>query len=562
MHRGRLPRASPGGVSLREIPGGEEAGQGREKKEETEKKEKSRRGERMMSPDKPAPGLKHQFSIDWLDYHARYNAETLAVVDVDTNRSFTYREFNSRLKRLASSLKSRYGISKGDRVAVLAQNSTDVFELLFACWEVGAALMPLNFRLSAYEIAEIIADGEPSVIIFDAEFTCLVEGLDIHKVERAPEGDGGEYEALIEAGDGRLDPIELTIDDLGTLLYTSGTTGRPKGVIGTFRMMRDTIIHAAMHGEMTSSSRSLTCAPLFHSAGLYGFSMPVFHYGGTLHVMKEWDPVRFLYLLADPEIGITHTIGVPVQYSMVSNLREFKLATFPALRVAGVGAAPVPRDLLETWAARGVNLTQVYGLTEAFSVAILPPHKARDHVGSAGHRMLHTRLRIFDRQGKELPPGEVGEIRIRGPAVTPGYWRNPEETEKAFENGWFKTGDAGRVEEDGTIYIVDRYKDMYISGGENVYPAEVENALNDLLEVAAVAVVGVDDEKWGQTGLAVVQLRPECDLSQAALLEFCSQRLARYKIPRHVRFVGQLPMNAQGKMQKDEIKRLYDPNAG
>ena len=515
----------------------------------------------MNSNEKPVPiHLKHQFSIDWLDYHARYNADILAAVDVDTGRRFTYREFNDRLKLLAVGLKARFDLQKGDRVAVIAQNSTDVFEMLFACWELGAALMPLNWRLTAHELAAILADGEPSVIIHDAEFAHLLDGIDIPKVERKLGSAECEYEALIEQGGLRLEPAELTIDDLGTLLYTSGTTGQPKGVIGTFRMMRDTIIHAAMHGEITGSSKSLTCAPLFHSAGLYGFSMPIFHYGGTLYVMKTWDPVRFLYLMADPDIGITHTIGVPIQYQMIAQRPEFRLATFSTLRVAGVGAAPVPMDLLDTWAAKGVNLAQVYGLTEAFSVAILPPHKTKGRIGSVGQRMLHTRLRIFGPDDEELPAGEVGEIRIRGPAVTSGYWRNPEETAKAFMNGWFKTGDAGRMEEDGTVYIVDRYKDMFISGGENVYPAEVENALCDMPDVAMAAVVGVDDEKWGQIGLAAIQLAQGGHLTEEQVLEHCRQRLARYKIPRYIHFVEKLPISPQGKLKKNAIKRDYDPN--
>lgn len=504
--------------------------------------------------------LRHQFSIDWLDYHARYSADTIAAVDVDTNRSFTYAQFNRRLKRLAVGLREQYGIRKGDRVAAVCQNSTDVFELLFACWELGAALMPLNWRLSAHELAVILEDGDPSAVVHDAEFTPLLADVGLPKILRDPEAAESDYENLIAASDGELEVVELTIDDLGTLLYTSGTTGKPKGVIGTFRMMRDTIIHAAMHGDLTGSSRSLTCAPLFHSAGLYGFSMPVFHYGGTLHVMKTWDPVKYLYLLADPEVGITHTIGVPMQYQMLADRPEFRLATFEHLRVAGVGAAPVPRDLLDTWARKGVNLAQSYGLTEAFSVAILPPHKAKNRIGSAGHRMMHTRLRIFGPDGEVLPPGEVGEIRIRGPAVTPGYWRNPEETEKAFENGWFKTGDAGRMDEDGTVWIVDRYKDMFISGGENIYPAEIENALSQLPEVSMSAVVGVPDEKWGQVGLAAIQVRESCGLTEEQVREFCAGRLARYKIPQYFLFVEALPVSAQGKLRKDKIRKLYEQN--
>src|SRR6056297_3465450 len=487
--------------------------------------------ERMAAlADQPEPSIRDEFSVDWLDYHARYDAEVVAAVDVDSGRSFTYGEFNDRLRRLAVGLKSAYGLEKGDRIAMLCHNSTDVFETLFAGWELGAALMPLNWRLSAREIAAILNHGEPKVVICDEEFSHLLEEVRLPILERRSEPADSEYERLIESASGdALEKVHLTIDDLATLLYTSGTTGMPKGVIGTFRMMRDTIIHAALHGDLTGSSRSLTCAPMFHSAGLYGFSMPVFHYGGTLCVMKKWDPRRFLAMLTDAAAGITHCLGVPVQYAMMAELPEFAEAEFPTLRVAGVGAAPVSTDLLEAWAAKGVHLAQSYGLTEAFSVAILPPRQAAGRVGSAGHRMMHTRLRIADEAGGEVP------------------------------DGWVRTGDAGRLAPDGTLYIVDRYKDMYISGGENVYPAEVENVLRERPEVAAAAVLGVDDEKWGQAGLAVIQLRAGANADADELLAHCADRLARYKLPKHVRFVEALPMSAQGKVLKQELKRLYDP---
>lgn len=509
-------------------------------------------------PENEQLDLESNFSVSWLDYHARYDSDTLAAVDIETGRRFTYREFNSRLCRLAEGINDRVALQKGDRIAVLAQNSTDVFEMLFACWELGAALMPLNWRLSQREIAAILDDGKPSLVIFDEEFEPLLEGSKIPRLRRSKNPEADEYEALIAASDGMLQPVQLTIDDLSTLLYTSGTTGRPKGVIGTFRMMRDTIIHAALHGELSGSSRTLTCAPLFHSAGLYGFSMPAFHYGGGLYVMQHWDPQKYLELMTDPEERITHTIGVPVQYNMIADLPAFRDATFPALRVAAVGAAPVTTNLLDAWAKKGVSLAQSYGMTEAFSVAFLPPHRAQRRPGSAGHRMMHTLLKIADDEGERLPPGIPGEILIKGPAVTPGYWDAPEETAKAYSNGWLRTGDIGRVEKDGTIYIVGRLKDMYISGGENVYPAEVENVLTEMKEIGDAAVVAVDDEKWGQVGLAVVRPRLGVDLSEEAVIDFCRERMAGYKVPRHLRFVEALPLNAQGKVQKDVLLREFE----
>ena len=504
--------------------------------------------------------LPDQFSIDWLDYHGRYDAKLIAAVDVDSGRSFTYREFNDRLRRLANGLSNEFGVKKGDRIALIAQNSTGVFECLFACWQTGAALMPLNWRLSAPEMKSLLAHGEPALVVYDEEFGHLLDGVDLPKLMRRPEQDNCDYEALIARNSPDIEAPDLTIDDLSTLLYTSGTTGTPKGVIGTFRMMRDTIIHAALHGALNGGSRSLTAAPMFHSAGLYGFSMPVFHYGGTLYVMKKWDPARYLELMTDPGIGITHTIGVPVQYAMLAQLPAFEDASFPALQVAGVGAAPVPHDLLETWASKGVNLAQVYGLTEAFSVCFLPPQTARDKPGSVGHRMMHTRLKVADTEGKLVKPGEIGEIMIKGPAVSPGYWKAPDLTAAAQLEGWFRTGDAGRIDDDGAIYIVDRYKDMFISGGENVYPAEIENVLDDIDDVIMASVVGVGDEKWGEVGLAAIHAKPDSNLSEQQVIDYLSGRLAKFKIPKYFVFVDALPVSAQGKVQKAEIKRLYAPN--
>jgi fatty-acyl-CoA synthase len=504
--------------------------------------------------------LKDEFSIDWLDYHGRYDADLVAAVDVDTGRSFTYREFNDRLRRLANGLKGRFGLRKGDRVALIAHNCTGVFECLFGCWEAGAALMPLNWRFSPAEIAMLLAHGEPRLVIYDDEFSHLVADINIPKVKRTEHSETCEYEALIAASSPEVEPVTLTIDDLSTLLYTSGTTGRPKGVIGTFRMMRDTIIHAATHGALNGTSRSLTSAPMFHSAGLYGFSMPVFHYGGTLYVMKKWDPARFLELMTNADIGITHTIGVPMQYAMIAELPRFQEATFPALQIAGVGAAPVPPDLLAAWAAKGVYLAQSYGLTEAFSVCFLPPQTARKKFGSVGHRMMHTRLNVADEQGNRVAPGVIGEIQIQGPAVTPGYWRDAEATEKAFLNGWFRTGDAARIDEDGAIYIVDRYKDVYISGGENIYPTEIENVLDDMPEVLMAAVIGVPDPKWGEVGMAVIQTHAGETLTEEQVVARMRDRLAGFKIPKHYRFVAALPMSPQGKIAKQQLKRLYAHN--
>ncbi len=513
----------------------------------------------MSTRDEPATTQQkaRDFSVDWLVYHATYTGDYLAAVDLDTGREFTYREFYDRITRVAGGLNRRFKIRKGDRVAMLAQNSTDYFEILFACWEIGAIFVPLNWRLAAPELAHIIEHCDPALLIVDEELTGKIEGIDKPRIVRSLDASQSDYEALIRNSTPEFDKQPITVEDVAMLIYTSGTTGSPKGVIHNFHMVRDTIIHAAQHGEVNIRTRSLSSAPLFHVAGLNGFAMPLFHYGGTLFMMRNWDPARALAYLQDSEIGITHMLGVPIQYQQLAELPDFDSARFPTLRVAGMGAAPVPRPLLEIWSAKGVGLSQSYGMTEAFSVAFLPAFMAEKKIGSAGFRVMHTQIQIGDEQGEEIPANQVGEVQIRGPAVTPGYWNDSEATASAFVNGWFRSGDAGRMDISGAIYIVDRYKDMYISGGENVYPAEVESVLLSHPDIQRVAVIGVEDPKWGQTGLAVLCLRPGSECTDEDALRYCRERLAGYKVPGHVRRVAELPMSPQGKVLKQVLQQQY-----
>jgi fatty-acyl-CoA synthase len=508
--------------------------------------------------------MSHPHTVyDWLHHHALYDPGELAAVDLATGRRLTYLEFNERSTRLATGLRDRFRVARGDRVAILAHNSTDFFELMFACWKLGAIFMPLNWRLTAYETAQLLAHGEPKVVAVDEEFVGSLEGSNVPRLVRRPGLPGCEYEQLIASHEPTVRMSGLTLDDMNTLLYTSGTTGRPKGVIGTFGMSMNTVLHAALHGAIDRTSRTLTYAPLFHAAGLNAVAMPLFHYGGALYVMKRWDSQQCLRLITDPEVGITHCVGVPTNYIMMSQLPEFETATFPTIRVLGVGSAPVSMDLLRTWASKGVSLAQSFGMTEVFSVAFTPPHRVREKIGSAGFPMMHVEVQVGDDHGRELPRGTVGEIQVRGPGVTPGYWRDPEMTAAAFVNGWFRTGDAARMETDGTLYIVDRIKDMIISGGENIYPSEIEHVITDLEGVSQAAVVGVPDSKWGEVGLALVTLRPGQQLTVEAIMEHCRRRLAKYKLPRHVRIVPELPLSPQGKVLKRELRaryRNFDPS--
>jgi fatty-acyl-CoA synthase len=491
---------------------------------------------------------------DWLAYYAEFDPERLAAVDLATQRWLSYAQFNERATRLATGLRDRCGVVAGDRVVFLAHNSTDHFETMFACWKLGAIFVPLSWRLAAAELAALLRDADPRVVIHDQQFGDLLGEDPTPRIERRAPAAECAYEQLIAGHEPLVRMHGANFDTVNMLIYTSGTTGRPKGVIYTHRMTHNIVIHAAVHARLRAHSRTLTYAPLFHSAGLNALTTPAFHYGGAVFVMRQWDTNECFALLTDPQVRITHTVGVPTTYILLSQLPQFQSATFPALEVAGVGAAPVPHHLLDAWDRRGLRLSQSYGLTEAFSVSFCPPEQAHEKLGSAGHALMHVEVRIGDQQGRERPRGERGEIQVRGPGVTPGYWRNPQATAAAFTGeGWLRTGDIGFMAADGTIFVVDRIKDMYISGGENVYPAEIEDVIDSFDEVSQCAVVGVADPTWGEVGCAFVQLCSGRTLSEAQILGHCERRLARFKVPRYLIFVDALPLSPQGKVLKHEL---------
>jgi len=392
--------------------------------------------------------------FDWLSYYADFDPGRLAAVDLATGRWLGYGEFDERATRLATGLRERFGVRPFDRVAFVARNSTDHFEAMFACWKLGAMFVPLNWRLSPRETAEVLRHCEPRVLLHDAGLEDRLGGDAAPRLQRRPGEDGCEYEALIAAHEPAVRMQDVSFDTPNMLLYTSGTTGRPKGVIYTHRMTHNITVHAALHARVRSGTRTLTYLPLFHAAGLYAVSTPQFHYGGAVMVMREWDAAACLGHLLDPKLAITHVVGVPTSYQQIAELPGFVEARFPALEVAAVGGAPVPLALLETWERKGCELSQSFGMTEAFSVAYCPPEKAHEKIGSAGHALMHIDVRIGDEDGHELPRDSVGEIQVRGPGVTPGYWNDPDATAAAFtHDGWFRTGDAARMTEDGTIYV-------------------------------------------------------------------------------------------------------------
>jgi fatty-acyl-CoA synthase len=497
---------------------------------------------------------------DWIAHHGRRTPDKVAMVDLGSGRRLTYAQADIRISRLAAHLRNTHKVARGDRVAVLAPNTTDTLEVQFACGRLGAVFLPLNTRLTVSELQFIVGDASPKVMIHDGDLadTALSVARLCNVSSTLLLGPDGSYEAGIAAAQ----PIEtfehVTLDDISTIMYTSGTTGQPKGAIITHGMTFFNCVNLGGLAYISPSSVFLCVLPLFHTGGLNCYTNPVLHAGGTVFIMRAFDPGEALRLISDPAEAINVFFGVPAIYQFMAQHPSFATANFSRLIIGGVGGAPMPVPLLKVWEARGVALQQGYGMTETSpAVMALDREDAARKAGSAGKPVLHTEVRIVRPDGTDADVGELGELWVRGPNITPGYWNRPDANASSFTDGWLHTGDATRVDEEGFYYIVDRWKDMYISGGENVYPAEVENVLHQISAIAEAAVIGTPDEQWGEVGMAIVAVKPGETLTPAEIHAHCAANLARFKCPRRIEFVDALPRNATGKIHKPTLRKQF-----
>ncbi len=499
-------------------------------------------------------------AADWIAHHADVSPNREAIYDVASDRHFTYAEFDRRIARLALYLGS-LGLAAGDRVAVLSHNDSDVFEIQFACQRLGAIFLPLNWRLAVPELEFICNDATPKMLIHGMEFAAQAADLarlaGISQTIAIANGGPSAYEDGIAAATGALPPRTNLLRDIWTIMYTSGTTGRPKGALMTYGMCLYNAVHCAMAVELTQGSKNLVFLPTFHTGGLNVYANPVFHVGGGNVVMREFDPDHFCTLLSDKTIRVTHALGVPTNFLMMAQAPGFADADFSNLVCLSVGGAAAPLALIEKFGDKGLKLQQLWGMTETGPLGlVLSADMALVKLGSSGKPPMYTELRIVNADDSDTPIGETGELLIRGPNVLPGYWNRPEANREIFtKDGYFRTADAARIDEDGYYYIVDRWKDMFISGGENVYPAEVENVIFQLDGVLENAVVGIPHEKWGEVGRAYVVLKEGANLDGHAIIEHCQTQLARFKVPQQVRMMDELPHNATGKVLKHELPR-------
>lgn len=494
----------------------------------------------------------------WLSKREELCPEKEAVVD--GQRRLTYRQLNRRVNRLARAF-SAQGLRYGDRVGMLAYNCLEFVEVIMAAAKLGLILVPLNWRLTAPELAFQLHDSDTRILVYDPELSDLVgdlrHGSPIHTaVVLGSDATGADpaYEDLLAAQtDAEPGPErEPDGDTPHIIMYTAGTTGKPKGaILSQAAGFWNTLNLEGL--DLTSQDRDLLVLPMFHIGGIGLFTLPMIYHGATVVIMRTFDPAKCLRLLT--EENITLFFGVPAVFLFLIQHPDFKTEAFENVRLVMSGGAPLPVSLVHQYHEAGIVLQQGFGMSEAApSIATLSADLALSKAGSIGKAVFHLEVRIVDDAMKLLPAGEVGELVMRGPNIMQGYWNRPEATEEAFSGGWFHSGDLAYMDEDGDLFIVERKKDMFISGGENVYPAEVENVIFELPQVSEAAVIGIKDPKWGEVGKAVVVLKPGRQLTEAQVIAHLKARLAKYKIPKSVSFAGALPRNAAGKVLKTQLR--------
>lgn len=473
----------------------------------------------------------------------------------------TYAELDGRSEALAAAL-LRAGLSRGDRVATLTGNRPEHVEVLFACAKAGLILLPLNVRLAPPEIAYQLDDAQPAALLVPPEHAEAAQAA-LGLASAAPRRLALTRSALDELGAAAGDARSVPVGDADPLMlvYTSGTTGKPKGALLTHANVFWTNLSFDRIADVTTSDVVLQVLPQFHVGGWNCQPLLAWWKGARVVLEPSFDPGRALEAIERE--GVTTMMGVPATYLFMAQHERFEAADLSGLRMAVVGGAPMPEPLLETWTRRGVTLVQGYGLTEAApNVLCLPPEHVIAKLGYAGKPYPHVQVALRDPESGELLEGPAGgELLVRGPNVFPGYWRNESATSEAFAGAWLRTGDMAERDEEGFFRILDRVKDMYVSGGENVYPAEVESVLHEHAEVADAAVIGVPHDRWGEVGCAYVVVRTGARVGAEDLIAHLRARLARYKVPKEIRFVDRLPRSSMNKVVKPELLDRYRSGA-
>jgi fatty-acyl-CoA synthase len=432
--------------------------------------------------------------FDWIADTARRFPDKIATIDLHSGRRHSYSQMHERVARIAGHLRA-IRIEKGDRVALLSMNSSDMLDVQFACWRIGACLVPLNFRLTAHELAFMVTDSGARALFHDMDMADVIPALQektevAHWITMDPMGGPNDLENIIANATPCYDFCPQSEGDMCMIMYSSGTTGTPKGVMFNHAQFTYTVAVVVSGSGASNEMVSLVMMPLFHIGGLMAFTMIALNLGGTAIIARVFEAGQLLRNFNDPTLGVTHFLGVPAIYNALQVHPDFMKTDFSRMKATMCGAESVPESLLRAWYDRGVTIQEGFGMTETAAACLALDKRDIPHkIGSAGKPGRHCQAYIARADGSEADPEELGEIWIRGKNVTPGYWNRPDANASSFVDGWFRSGDIGRRDKDGYFYIEDRVKDMYISGGENVYPAEVENVLYELEAIHEVAVI-------------------------------------------------------------------------
>ncbi len=507
--------------------------------------------------------------FDYLSKREIFSPEAEALVDVETGLRYTYRKFNKRANQVANFLQQEIDFQKGDRLGILAQNSLEYWESFFGCQKCGGIFSPLNGRLVARELAGLVDDLSPSALFFDSDLAGVASELKqeitvdhwVSLDSKGTELDGSlNYEEMMSnAATDPPQPVDLSYEDPLGIVFTGGTTGLPKGAMITYRQVAFNTLSTIR--DILPGDVYINHLPLFHVGGLYVYAIPLFILGGTVIQMKRWD-LDILVKVIKKE-NPNFFFAVPTQYRMLMNHPDFQSIDFSNVRFLTSGGESLPLDIIKTFQdAHGVKFKQGFGMTEVGPGCFaLDSWDAERKIGSIGTPNFFIDAKVVDPEtGKECSANEVGELLFRGPTVTIGYWNRPELNKTLLdEGGWFRTGDMVYFDDEGYYYVVDRVKDMFISGGENIYPREIEKLLEQHPKIAQVQVIGVPDSKWGEVGRAIVVLKIGQEASEVEIIDFCEGKLARFKIPRSVRFTESftLYISGAGKILKRRLQEDF-----
>lgn len=509
---------------------------------------------------------------DYLGRREIYSPDTLAIIDAGKapELRLTYKQWNRRVNRLANWLKDTVGVGYRDRVAILAQDGIEHLDVFHACSKLGAIHTALNPRLHWRELVAIIEDTQPKAIIYSEKFKAnlaevnkAIDGTahDV-KLYLHIDGDGLEgslpYEsAFASSPDTRITYEKLEAEDIACLLFTGGTTGLPKGAQISHRQICWNVLNTVIH-DLNHDDIYLCVFPLFHAGGLFAYVSSQVVFGNTTILTKQFDPVQVLGLIEREKVTVF--AAVPTMYQMLTQAPNFKTADMSSLRFCTSGGAPLPVPLVEQYTReKGIRFKQGFGMTEyGPGLFALPPEDAIRKAGSIGRPNFFIDVRVLDENDQPLGPNQPGELVLKGPSGCSGYWNNPEASAAVLdEDGWFHTGDIVEYDDEWYFYVRDRKKDMFISGGENVYPVEIEHVLYKHPAVHMCAVVGLPDEKWGEVGKACVVLKAGQTVTEEELLDHMQQHLARYKVPKSVSFMESLPLSSMGKILKRELREQF-----